>query len=107
VQGEVVDGGVAVDGERGEVDEAVGIEYGEGARGVGGDEVAGEGEVGWSVERDGGDGGGVLVEGTEGGGGGEIVELNGVVGATGGDDGAGDGDGFDGGEVGRVGEERG
>ena len=50
MQGEVVDGGVAVDGERGEVDEAVGIEYGEGARGVGGDEVAGEGEVGRSVE---------------------------------------------------------
>jgi len=44
VQGEVVDGGAAVDGERGEVDEAAGIEYGKGARGVGGDEVAGEGE---------------------------------------------------------------
>ena len=49
----------------------------------------------------------MLMEGTEGGGGGEVVEVDGVVFAAGSDDGAGDGDGFDGGEVGRVGEKRG
>ena len=86
VQGEVVDGGVAVNGERGKMDEAVGVKDGEGASGVGGDEVAGEGEVGRGVEGEGGDGGGVLVEGTEGGGGGEVVEVDGVVVTAGSDD---------------------
>lgn len=57
MEGEVIDGGIAVDGERREVDEAVGVEDGEVAAGVGGDEVAGEGEVGRGVEGEGGDGG--------------------------------------------------
>jgi len=42
----VIDGGVAMEGERGEVDEAVDIEYGEEARGVNEDEVAGKGRLG-------------------------------------------------------------
>lgn len=107
VKSEVIDGSVAVDGERGEVDEAVGVEDGEVAGGVGGDEVAGEGEVRRGVEGEGSDGGGVVVEGAEGGGGGEVVELDCVVVSAGGHDGAGDGDGFDWREMRRVREERG
>lgn len=107
MEGEVIDGGIAVDGERREVDKAVGVEDGEVAAGVGGDEVAGEGEVGRGVEGEGGNGGRVGVEGAEGGGGGEVIKLDGVVLAAGGNDGAGDGDGFDGGEVGRIRKQRG
>lgn len=46
------------------------------------------------------------VEGAEGGGGGEVIKLDGVVLAAGGHDGAGDGDGLDGGEMGRVRKKR-
>jgi len=57
VQGEVVDGRVALEGKCGDVDEVVNIEYVEGARGINGDEVEGKEEVGRSIEREGGDGG--------------------------------------------------
>lgn len=46
-------------------------------------------------------------EGADLGGGGEVVELDGVVGTAGGRGGSGDGDRLDGGGVGGEGEERG
>lgn len=106
MNGEIVDS-LLVNSNGLEEDEGISIVDADGAVGVGGDEVAGEGEAGRGEEGEGGDGGGVVVEGTEGGGGGEVVEMDGVVGASGGGSGAGGGGGCDGGEVGRVGEERG
>lgn len=89
------------------MNETVGIENRKGAVSVSGDEVTRKREVRWGVKGESGDGGGVVVEGTEGGGGGEVVEMDCVVGAAGCDDGVGNGDGFDKGEMGWVGEKRG
>lgn len=82
MEGEVVNGLAMNGGERLEVNEAVGVVEAEGAIGGGGDEVAREEEVGRGVESEGGDGGGVVVEGAERGGGGEVVEVDCVVGAA-------------------------
>lgn len=75
-----------------EVYERVGVVDANGAVVGGGDEVAGEGEGRRSEEGEGGDGGGVVVEGADFGGGGEVVDFDGVVGAAGGRGGAGNGD---------------
>lgn len=83
----------------------VGIVDGDGAFGVGGEEVAGEGGERWRREQgEGGDRGGV-VEGSYLRRGGKVVDFDAVVVAAGDGDGTGNGDGFDGGEVGGEGEE--
>lgn len=88
------------------MNEGVGVVDANGAVGGGGDEIAREVEIRRSVKRKGGDGGGVIVEGTEGRGSGEVVEMDSVVGAAGGNDGTGNGDGFDLREMGGIRESR-
>lgn len=61
--------------------------------------------MGRGEEGEGGDGGGVVVERAEGGGGRHVVEVDGVIRATGGRGRASGGNCGDGGEVGGVGEE--
>lgn len=58
---EIVDS-LPVGTKRLEEDKRVGVEYGDGAVGGGGDEVAREGEVGRGVEGEASDGGGVVVK---------------------------------------------
>lgn len=103
---EIVDG-FPVDRYGLKVNESIGVEYGDGAIGIGGDEVAREGKVRRSIKGKSGDSSGVLVEGTKRGGGGEVVEMDCVIGTAGSYNRTGDGDGFDEGEVGRIGEKRG
>lgn len=105
MQRQVVDG-LPVRLEALEEDERVGLVDTERPVGVGGDEVEWEGEIGRGEEGEGGDGGGVVAEGANGGGVRQVVELDGVIGATGGRGRAGGGDAGDCGEVGWVGEER-
>lgn len=90
-----------------EEDEGVGVEDGDRAVLGGREEVEGEGEGGGGEEGEGGGGGRGGGEGGDLGGGWEVVELDGVVGSSGGRDGASDGDGTDWGEVGGVGEDLG
>lgn len=71
-----------------EENKRVGVVDADEAIGVGGDEVSREGEVRRCVEGEGRNGGGVVGEGAEGRGRGEIVDVDGVVGAAGGCGGA-------------------
>lgn len=106
VDGKIGDA-LAVCGDGLKVDEGVGVVDANGAIVGGGEEVAGEaaGGGGRGVESEGGDGAAVVEEGADLGSGGEVVELDGVVGAAGRGDGAGGRDGLDGADVGGVGEE--
>lgn len=110
VHGEIVDG-LPVRGDGLEEDERVRVEDGDAAVLAGGEEVEREGE-GWGREEGEGSCGGrrggvVWGKGGDLSGGGEVIELDGVVGGGRSGDWAGDGDGAYGGEMGRVGEQLG
>lgn len=106
VDGEVVDP-LPVDLHRSEEHERIGIVDADEAVFVAGDEVAREREVLRGEERERRDGGAMVEKRAEGGGGGEVVEVDGVVGAAGGRGVPAGSDAGNGGGVGGVGEERG
>ncbi|WCJ19912.1 hypothetical protein M5689_002181 [Euphorbia peplus] len=64
-----------------QVDKRVGIKDADGAIRGGREEVSGEREGGWPEEGKGGDGGGMMVHSAERGGGGDVVDMDCVVGA--------------------------
>ena len=78
-----------------------------GAVGCSGDEVAREVEISRGVKGESSDSGGMVMKRTKGRGGGEVVEVDRVIGSARSDNRSGNSDGFDEGEMGGVGKERG